>query len=230
MEAVRCPAEAVAASAHPAVIEVTGLRHSYGGRPVLAVDHWRAGAGEQWLVLGASGSGKTTLLHLLAGLLTAREGTVNLVGQDLAALGPAARDRFRGRHVGIVPQRLHLVDCLTVLDNLLLARYLAGLPTSAAHARETLAAVGLADKAGAYPAALSYGQAQRVAVARAVVNGPQVILADEPTSNLDDAHCAQTLDLLQAEARRGNATLVIATHDQRVKSRLEHRLTLETMP
>lgn len=212
------------------MIEISGLRYGYAGRLVLSLDRWRASPGEHWLVLGASGSGKTTLLHLLAGLLSPQQGNVIVGGQDLAALSTSARDRFRGRHVGIVPQRLHLVDCLTVVDNLLLARYLAGLPGSAADARQTLAALGLAEKAGAYPTALSYGEAQRVAVARAVVNGPQVILADEPTSNLDDAHCLQALELLQGQAARSGATLVIATHDQRVKRRFDHQLVLEAVP
>jgi putative ABC transport system ATP-binding protein len=212
------------------MIEIVGLRQGYGGRPVLALDHWRVCAGEHWLVLGASGSGKTTLLHLLAGLLTPQQGTVTVDGQNLAALGAAERDRFRGRRVGVVPQRLHLVDCLTVLDNLLLARYLAGLPAATGEVLATLVALGLENHVAAYPAALSYGQAQRVAVARAVVNRPRIILADEPTSNLDDTHCERTIDLLQGEARRHDATLVIATHDQRVKSRFERRLTLVALP
>ena len=230
VEAIRGSIEPGATSVQPAAIEVRGLRHGYGGRPVLALDEWRVGAGEHWLVLGASGSGKTTLLHLLSGLLTAQQGTVTVGGKDLAALKPAERDRFRGRQIGFVPQRLHLVDCLTVLDNVRLARYLAGLPAATAEVLGTLAALGLEEKIGAYPATLSYGQAQRVAVARAVVNGPQVILADEPTSNLDDAHCERTVGLLREVGVRRSATLVIATHDQRVKSHFERRLQLEALP
>jgi putative ABC transport system ATP-binding protein len=221
---------ASAGSGHAAeAISITGLRHGYGGRTVLSLERWSVCPGAHWLVLGASGSGKTTLLHLLAGLLMPQQGSVAISGQDLAALGSAERDRFRGRNLGIVSQRLHLVDCLTVLENLMLARYLAGLPENNAEAMQTLAALALADKADAYPPTLSYGQAQRAAIARALVNGPRVILADEPTSNLDDAHCLQALELLQGEAARRRAALVIATHDQRVKSRFEHRIVLETV-
>jgi putative ABC transport system ATP-binding protein len=202
------------------------LRHAYDGREVLRVDAWRAGAGEHWLVLGPSGSGKTTLLHVLAAILRPTSGNVSIAGQDLAALKPAELDRFRGRHVGVVLQRLHLVPSLTVMNNLLLAQYLAGLPQDGSRAREVLADLDVADKAGAYPHELSFGQAQRVAVARAVVNRPRLLLADEPTSNLDDARCEQAYGLLESQARACGATLVVATHDQRIKSRMSNRYEL----
>jgi predicted ABC-type transport system involved in lysophospholipase L1 biosynthesis ATPase subunit len=158
------PVHASAGSGHAAeAISITGLRHGYGGRTVLSLERWSVCPGAHWLVLGASGSGKTTLPHLLAGLLMPQQGSVAISGQDLAALGSAERDRFRGRNLGIVSQRLHLVDCLTVLENLMLARYLAGLPENNAEAMQTLAALALADKADAYPTTLSYGQAQRAA-------------------------------------------------------------------
>ena len=123
-------------------------------------------------------------------------------------------------------QRLHLIESLSVLNNLLLAQYLAGGPQDAARAREVLASLDLADKANAMPHALSHGQAQRVAVARAVVNRPKLLLADEPTSNLDDVRCVQVLDLLLSQAHACGATLVIATHDQRIKSRVANQFDL----
>ena len=126
----------------------------------------------------------------------------------------------------ILPFRLHLVDSLTVLNNLLLAQYMAGEPQDAARARDVLAGLDLADKANARPHELSHGQAQRVAVARAVVNRPKLLLADEPTSNLDDVRCLQVLELLQAQAQSCGATLVIATHDQRIKSRVQNHYEL----
>lgn len=208
------------------MIAVEALRHRYGPDTVLALDAWRAGKGEHCLVLGASGSGKTTLLGVLAGLLRPSAGRVEVAGEDLTRLSGPALDRFRGRHVGFVPQKLHLIASLDVADNLALAQYMAGVAQDRARVREVLAAVGLADRLGARPAQLSHGQAQRVAVARAVVNRPQIILADEPTSNLDDAHCAATLDLLEAQATACGATLVIATHDQRARSRFAARLEL----
>ena len=208
------------------MIEVERLRHRYGATTVLALDSWRAVAGEHRLILGASGSGKTTLLCILAGLLRPSEGRVDVAGQRLARLSGPALDRFRGQHIGFVPQKLHLVASLSVEDNLVLAQYMAGVAQDRARVREVLGQVGLAGRLAARPAELSHGQAQRVAVARAVVNRPQVILADEPTSNLDDGHCAATLDLLESQAAACGATLVIATHDQRAKSRFPGRLEL----
>ena len=202
------------------------LTHAYAGATVLNVASWQAEQGAQWLMLGPSGSGKTTLLHVLAGILRSTSGQMTVADQDLTALSPAALDRFRGKHVGIVFQRLHLIDSLTVLNNLLLAQYMAGEPQDAARVRELLASLDLAEKASARPHELSHGQAQRVAVARAVVNNPKLLLADEPTSNLDDTRCVQVLDLLLAQAKACGATLVIATHDQRIKSRVPNQYEL----
>lgn len=198
----------------------------HGARPALALERFAAAAGEHWLVVGASGSGKTTLLNLVAGLLQPSEGEIEIGGQALAALQGAALDRWRGRNVGIVPQKLHLVSSLTVLQNLLLAPFLAGLPADTARARGLLEKLSLTEKATAKPHQLSHGQAQRVAVARAVMNRPKLLLADEPTSNLDEANCLQALDLLQDQARECGATLIVATHDQRARARFDKRLEL----
>jgi putative ABC transport system ATP-binding protein len=208
------------------MIRVEGLRHRYGAATVLALEAWEVPAGAHCLVLGASGSGKTTLLGILAALLRPSAGRVEVAGTDLARLAGPAADRFRGRHIGFVPQKLHLIGSLTVEENLVLAQFMADLPQDRARAREVLAAVGLDRRLAARPGELSHGQAQRVAVARAVVNRPQLLLADEPTSNLDDAHCTLALDLLESQARACGATLVIATHDQRARRRFAARLEL----
>ena len=208
---------------------IRDLRHAYDGTDVLQIRDWHAEQGEHWLVLGPSGSGKTTLLHVLAGILKPSFGQVLVAGHPLHRLKPRELDRFRGRHVGIVLQRLHLVESLTVLDNVLLAQYFSKLPYDPRRVREVLANLGMADKADAYPHQLSFGQAQRVAVARAVVNRPTLLLADEPTSNLDDAHCLQTLDLLESQAAACRATLLIATHDQRIKARFRKQYVLGAM-
>jgi putative ABC transport system ATP-binding protein len=205
---------------------IRNLKHAYDSTEVLNVAAWQVEQGSQWLVLGPSGSGKTTLLHILAGILRPIAGSVSIAGEDLMALKPAELDRFRGQRIGIVLQRLHLVPSLTVVNNLLLAQYLAGLPQDGARAREVLASLDVAEKAGAYPHELSFGQAQRVAVARAVVNRPKLLLADEPTSNLDDVRCAQAYGLLESQARACDATLVVATHDQRIKARMRNHYVL----
>jgi putative ABC transport system ATP-binding protein len=202
------------------------VRHRYNDTVALAVDDWQVAQGSHWAVIGPSGSGKTTMLHLLAGVLRAQEGTVSVAEQDLGQLSQAALDRFRGRHIGIVLQRLHLMATLTVANNLLLAQYCAGLKQNRARVDEVLSDLGIADKANALPRELSHGQAQRVAVGRAVLNRPLLLLADEPTSNLDDDNCAQALDLLVKQAGRCGATLLIATHDARLKARFAHQLRL----
>lgn len=201
------------------------MRRRYGGLTIELGD-WRAEAGERWLLAGPSGSGKTTAIHLLAGVLKPSEGRVTVCGQDLAALGEASLDRFRGRHVGIVFQRLHLIGALDVRQNLALAQSLAGLPVDDARIGEVLERLALAGKAGERPAALSGGEAQRAAIARAVLNRPALLLADEPTASLDDANAARVLDLLFAEAQACGATLVVASHDARAAARFERRKAL----
>lgn len=213
-----------------ALFAINNLQHAYDGQKVLDVAAWQAAQGEHWLLLGPSGSGKTTLLHALAGILRPAAGGMVVAGQDLAALSQSALDHFRGRNLGIVLQRLHLMPGLSVLENVVLAQYLAGLPQDRGRAAAVLAGLGLADKLAAKPHELSFGQAQRVAVARAVVNAPQLLLADEPTSNLDDVRCMQVLELLQSQARACNATLVIATHDQRIRARVPDQFELEARP
>ena len=208
------------------MIEVEGLDYGFGNLRVLDLESWRVEAGEHCLVVGPSGSGKSTLLHLLAGLALPRAGVVRIAGQNLAELSPSARDQFRGRSVGLLLQSFHLLDTLNVFDNVRLARRLASLPEDRERCREVLEALGVAELARARPSTLSHGQAQRVALARAVVNRPGLVLADEPTSSLDDESCERVAALIEAEAGRHGATLVVATHDSRLRSRFERRLSL----
>ena len=208
------------------MISVRGLTHRYGAAEALRLPEWRVAQGERWLVLGASGSGKTTLLHILAGLIRPSEGEVGVFGTDILSLQGKQLDAWRGANVGIVLQALHLVKHLTVRDNLRLAQYLAHLPQDEARVADTLGALGVADKAARKPAQLSQGEQQRVAIARAVVNRPRLLLADEPTANLDDAAAEAAIALLAEQAGRYGATLVVATHDARVKRNFENKLSL----
>jgi ABC-type lipoprotein export system ATPase subunit len=208
------------------MFDVRNLEHAYDGTVVLRLAGWQAAQGEHWLVLGPSGSGKSTLLHVLAGLVRPTRGEVTVGGQRLDKLKAGALDRFRGQQVGIVLQQLHLVSTLTVEKNVLLAQYLSGAKQDPARVAAVLESLDLAGKATAYPHELSHGQAQRVAVARAVVNKPALLVADEPTSNLDDNRCMQALDLLESQARACNATLIIATHDRRITARVPKQLDL----
>jgi len=208
------------------VISVRGLAHRYGQQQALHLSEWKVAQGERWLVLGPSGCGKTTLLHALAGLIRPSEGRVEIAGQDLSSLSGSMLDRWRGATIGIVLQALHLVKHLSVRDNLRLAQYLAHAPQDDARIADTLGALGVAEKSARRPSELSQGEQQRVAIARAVVNRPKLLLADEPTANLDDAAAAQVIDLLSEQAARHGATLVIATHDSRVKMNFEKTLNL----
>ena len=210
-----------------AMIEIERLRFGYrGGDDVLRLDEFVLEPQSNVLVVGPSGCGKTTLLHLIAGLLLPGSGRVVVDGQDLRELSPAARDRFRGRHIGIVLQQFHLLPTLTAMQNLLVAQTIAGLPADRAAAHSMLSALGVDERADAYPHQLSVGQQQRVAIARALVNRPKLLLADEPTSNLDDEACASVADLLLGAAQRQGASLLIATHDSRLKSRIPRQLAL----
>jgi putative ABC transport system ATP-binding protein len=208
------------------MISVRGLAHRYGSNEVLRLADWKVAPGERWLVLGPSGSGKTTLLHLVAGLIRPAAGELEVAGENLRELDGMRLDRWRGATVGIVLQSLHLLRHLSVRDNLRIAQYLAHAPQDDARIAETLGALGVADKAARRAAELSEGERQRVAVARAVVNRPKLLLADEPTANLDDRAAAQAVELLLEQAERHGATLVVATHDSRVKRNFERRLDL----
>lgn len=213
------------------MIRLEQVRFGYNsGEDVLRLDEFVLEPESNILVVGPSGCGKTTLLHLIAGLLLPTRGSVVVDGQDLSALSPPARDRFRGRHIGIVLQQFHLLPTLTAMQNLLVAQSIAGLPIDRAAALSMLNALGVDERIGAYPHQLSVGQQQRVAIARALVNRPKLLLADEPTSNLDDDSCASVADLLLGATRQHAVSLVIATHDSRLKSKIPRQLALPRLP
>jgi len=154
----------------------------------------------------------------MGGLLRIQTGHIHIDGLDLARISASQIDRFRGRHIGFVFQRNHLIPALSVKQNLLMAPFLAGLNQDEGRVEEVLAQLGLWEKKDARINELSQGQAQRVAIARAVLNKPVLILADEPTSALDDYNCERVISLLLNVCRQNDCALVVATHDQRVKS------------
>lgn len=180
------------------------------------------------MLLGESGSGKTTLLHLLGGLLRNYAGSVKVDNTELAQLSEASLDRFRGQHIGFVFQRNHLVSALSVEKNLMLAPYLAGLKINTERITEVLSGLGLAEKHKSSVTQLSHGQAQRVAIARAVLNKPSIIFADEPTSALDDKNCDRVIHMLMDVAAQNQSTLLVATHDQRLKDKISKQVKLSS--
>lgn len=181
---------------------------------------------ENCLLLGNSGSGKTTFLHVIGGLLRAEKGWLELNEVQLNQLSQTELDRYRGQHIGFIFQRNHLVKALTVKDNLLLSPFLSGEKQSEDRVQEVLTDLGLENKMNARVTELSQGQAQRVAIARAVMNKPTLILADEPTSALDDQNCARAIELLLSTAAKNNATLLVATHDQRLKEFFKRKVQM----
>ena len=181
--------------------------------------------GEWLVVMGPSGSGKTTLLNLLAGLDRPTSGRLAVGGTEVAGLGPRELARFRRETVGLVFQEFHLIPYLTALENVMLAQYVHSL-TDRDEAAQALARVGLADRLDHLPSQLSGGEKQRVCVARALINHPRLILADEPTGNLDEANEAQVLDIL-AELHRRGQTLVVVTHNPEIASMADRVVRLE---
>jgi putative ABC transport system ATP-binding protein len=203
------------------VLTAKGLTKTFGRGPslvraVAGVD-LDLGAGETVSVMGPSGCGKSTLLYLLGGLERATDGEVRLAGERVDRLSETRWARLRRHAIGFVFQAFHLVDELTAVENVELPALLAGLGPAKARRRaaDLLERVGLADRAGHLPAQLSGGQQQRVAVARALANEPMVVLADEPTGNLDSAATSDVLRLF-AQLRSGGQTLLVVTHDARI--------------
>jgi putative ABC transport system ATP-binding protein len=202
------------------VISARQLSYRFAAGPTLAFPDLELAQGGTLLLQGRSGAGKSTWLALVAGLLTPSSGALVVADQPVAALAGGARDAWRGRTIGLLPQKLHLSEALSVERNLALAFFAAGLGEDRAAVQRALDALGVGALAQRKPHQLSGGQAQRVALARALLLQPRVLLADEPTASLDDEAAATALALLREGAARSGATLVVATHDARARAAL----------
>lgn len=210
------------------MLSVTNLAKSFltpEGASVKVVDvaEFRLGAGEQLALRGESGSGKTTFLNLVAGILAADSGAVTIDGVEMTALREAGRDRLRAEKLGYIFQTFNLLQGFTVLENVLLGMSFGPRGADRAHAREMLGRVGLGHRLNHYPRQLSTGQQQRVAVARALVNHPRLVLADEPTGNLDRRNAQEALALIREVCREQGAALLLVSHDEDVLGRFELR-------
>lgn len=208
------------------MLKTRNLKYRYSGGTSFDFPDIEVGEQEEWLLIGPSGSGKTTLLNLIAGFLAPENGTVSIDGTDFTSLSSAARDKFRGRVMGMVFQSSHFIASLTVEQNLLLAQSLSGKKKSKQQARELLQRLGIGDKNKRKPHQLSVGEQQRASIARALVTKPKLILADEPTSALDDQNCDEVVNLLREQAKESSASLLIVTHDNRLKDLVEKRIEL----
>lgn len=223
---------AVATGVRGAEIRVHGLAHTYSTRerrlPVLIDVNFAVAAGEYVAISGPSGAGKTTLLAMLGGLERPQVGSVSVAGEDLGALRGDGLAAFRRETVGFVFQHFGLLEALTAAENVELASSLAGHPRALrrAVARDVLDRVGLSDRARHRPVQLSGGERQRVAIARALANSPRLVLADEPTGNLDEDSAEQVVELLEAVAVEQGCTLVVVTHNNRLAQRASTRYVL----
>jgi len=210
------------------MISIDDLHFGYSEQKILSIPQLEVKESDHLLILGKSGSGKTTLLHILGGLLSPKGGKVLIGETDLYGLSGTQRDKYRGQNIGLVFQKAHLITALTVQENLLLAQYLSGTAQDKGRTLEVLKELNLGDKANKKVRKLSQGEQQRVTIARALLNRPRLILADEPTASLDDDNAKIVIDMLKEQAARYKASLIIATHDQRVKDQFELQLNLDT--
>ncbi|MFC9971632.1 ABC transporter ATP-binding protein [Spirillospora sp. NPDC127200] len=211
------------------VVRLDGVRKEYGDAVALAGMDLDVAAGEAVAVMGPSGSGKSTLLNMIAGLDRPTAGRVSVQGEDITALSETALARYRRRRVGMVFQFFHLLDDLPVLDNVALPAQLVGVRKRDARARaaDLLDELGIAGRARAYPSVLSGGERQRVGVARALMNRPALLLADEPTGALDSASGEQVMDLL-LDLNQIGQTLLLVTHDRALAERVATRVITVT--
>ena len=208
------------------MLSVADLTKSFvspeGGRAeIVRVGRFELAAGEQRALRGESGSGKTTFLNLIAGILAADGGRVELDGIDLAALPEAKRDRLRADKIGYIFQTFNLLQGYTVLENVLLGMSFGPRGVDRVHAVELLRRVGLEHRLGHFPRQLSTGQQQRVAVARALASRPKLVLADEPTGNLDRTSAREALALIREVCRENGAALLLVSHDDGVLAQFE---------
>jgi putative ABC transport system ATP-binding protein len=195
---------------------------------IVRISSFELDAGEQVLLQGESGSGKSTLLNVIAGIVAADEGAVTLDGTDMRALAESARDAHRARSLGYVFQNFNLLDAYSCIENVELGMAFGG-KTDVALARKLLERVGLGDRLNYRPDQLSQGQKQRVAIARALANRPKLVLADEPTGNLDPSNAAVALDLIQSLCRENGTALLLVSHDPSLKDRFERTIDLSEL-
>jgi lipoprotein-releasing system ATP-binding protein len=208
------------------MISTKNIRFSYGKGTDFSFPDIATSRGESLLITGGSGKGKTTLLHLLGGLQRPQQGEILIEDTNIATLSEKKLDIFRGKNIGLVLQQSYFVASLNVLENVVLASWLATGKQATQKAKELLAQLGLTEHLHKLPSQLSIGQQQRVSIARALINEPKLLLADEPTSSLDDENAFKVADMLDSLAKQYGTALVIVTHDQRLKDRFPNQISL----
>lgn len=208
------------------MLKTVDVSFSYNGSSQFKFPNIELNDSEHLLILGESGIGKTTLLHLLAGILTPKKGEILINNQDIARLKSKELDIYRGRNIGLIFQKTVTIASLTVFENIEARLFFSGIPNQKAAILDILNQLDLTAVKNQKPNTLSEGQLQRLGIALGVIHQPKIILADEPTSSLDDKNCGLVIDLLKSQAEKSNANLIIITHDQRIKNSFVKNLVL----
>lgn len=208
------------------VLSLDKLEFSFNEKPLININDFQVRTRERIAIMGPSGCGKSTFIHLVAGLLKPQKGTIRIKNQDITKLEEWKIDRLRGQSIGIVFQRLHLLPSISILDNLLLAQKLAQTTVDRKSAIELLKRLDLEEWINKFPHHLSQGQAQRAAIARAVIHKPALVIGDEPTSALDDDNAQEAIRLLNELSENVGFALLIVTHDKRVRDSMDSVLSL----
>ena len=208
------------------MIKTSQLAYSYPGRQEMHFPDMECGPNEHALILGPSGVGKTTFLHLLGGILSPAKGEIIIRNTPMHELRGNRLDKFRGKHIGLIFQKAHFIRSLFAIENLLLTQHIAGIPSDKKHALHLMEKLSIAHKANSMTHLLSAGEQQRLAIARALINKPDIILADEPSSALDDQNCIDMINLLLHVANENSANLIVVTHDSRIKNMIDKKILL----
>ncbi len=208
------------------MITTKNIKFSYSKEQEFVFPDLYCEAGNTILITGDSGKGKTTYLHILAGLLRPKSGEITIDTTNVLALSEKETDNFRGKNIGVVFQKSYFIAALTVLENLEMASWLATGKKNTNRAKKLLQQLDIENQASKLPSQLSIGQQQRVSIARALMNEPKVLLADEPTSSLDDKNAEKVIELLTFLSKEYKAALLIVTHDSRIKEKFTNKITL----
>ena len=208
------------------MLKSNSIQFTYNGEKKFNFPDLNINSGESLLVLGESGVGKTTFIQILAGLLKPSSGSLELNSINYSSLSSKKMDEFRGKNIGMIFQSPHFVRNISIIENLLLSLHLSNQKLDKEYAENILSQIGLVEKMNSLPDELSQGEQQRAAIALAVIKNPDLILADEPTSSLDDTNCQKIISLLQEQSASKNAKLIIITHDNRLKSQFKKSIIL----